>query len=170
MQLTDILPVEQWAALEREIHARSGMRPRIYNPEGVGITDESLFANDLCARIQSIPKAQTFICALAHTNMAAMARNSRSPVVEECDAGMVKIVVPIFAGDEFLGAAGGCGLLLEDGEVDTFMVNRSADISEDEVAALSREVRFTSRQEAEELARWIAVRIEAAVAAAQPPG
>jgi len=170
MQLTDILPVEDWAALEREILARSGMRPRIYDPEGVGITDEVVFANDLCARIQSIPKAQTFICALAHNNLAAMARSAKTPVVEECDAGMVKIVVPIFAGQEFLGAAGGCGLLLEDGEVDTFMVNRTADIPEEEAAELARGIRFTSRREAEELAGWIAARIEAVVAAAQAQG
>jgi ligand-binding sensor protein len=168
MELTDILPVERWAELEREIHARSGMRPRVYDAHGVGITGESIFANELCAQIQSIPKAQTFICALAHTNMAAMARQSNTPVVEECDAGIVKIVVPIVVEGRFLGAAGGCGLLLEGGEVDTFMVNRTAGIPEKRVEELAQAVAFTTLGEAEELARWIAGRIDALVAAAKP--
>ena len=159
MKLTDVLPVEDWAELEREIYEASGMRPRVYDVEGVGVTDPSVFGNELCARIQSIPKAQTFICAVAHNNMAVMARNTREPVVEECDAGMVKIVVPIFVGDEFVGAAGACGKLAEDGEVDAFMVNRSSDIPEEEVEALAADVPSAPWSEMEALAAFIQDRL-----------
>jgi len=159
MKLTDVLPVEDWADLEREIHEASGMRPRVYDVEGVGVTDQSVFGNELCARIQSVPKAQTFICAVAHNNMAVMARNTREPVVEECDAGMVKIVVPIFVDDEFVGAAGACGKVAEGGEVDAFMVNRSSDIPEEEVESLARGVPSAPWSEMEALAAFIQDRL-----------
>lgn len=160
MELTDVLPVEDWAELEREIYGKTGMRPRVYDVEGVGVTDQSMYGNKLCARIQSIPKAQTFICAVAHNNMAVMARNTRGPVVEECDAGLSKIVVPIFAGDEFIGAAGACGKLVEDGEVDAFMINRSSGIPEEEVEELAAEVPSVTRSEVESFAAFIQERLD----------
>lgn len=159
MELTDLLPVEDWARLEREIYERSGMRPRVYDTGGVGITDQSIYGNSLCAKIQSIPKAQTFICAVAHNNLAAMAKNQRKPVVEECDAGMIKVVVPIFAGEEFVGAAGACGKLVEEGEVDAFMINRSTGISEEEIEELAGDVESTTRIEMEDLAAFIEKRL-----------
>ena len=159
MKLTDIYPKEGWAELEQEIWDRFGMRPRVYDTEGVGFTDLSYFGNDLCKEIQSIPKAQTFICAVAHNNMAAMARNTKEPVIEECDAGMIKVVVPIFVGEEFVGAAGACGKLVEGGEVDAFMVNRSSDIPEDRVEELAKTVPATTRKEMEALARFVSERV-----------
>jgi ligand-binding sensor protein len=159
MELTDVLPVEDWAELEQEIYERSGMRPRVYNVDGVGITDQSMYGNALCAKIQSIPKAQTFICAVAHNNMAVMARNSREPVVEECDAGLIKVVVPIFVEDEFIGAAGACGKVDEEGEADVFMINRSAEIPEEEIEELAGDVPSTTREAMEELAAFIRTRL-----------
>lgn len=155
MELTDVLPKEAWARLEREIYERSEMRPRVYDVEGVGITDQSMYGNPLCEKIQSIPKAQTFICAVAHNNLAALAKNTRQAVVEECDAGMIKVVVPIFVDDEFVGAAGACGKLVEDGEVDAFMVNRSSDLPEEEVERLAEEVPFTTRADMDDLVAFI---------------
>lgn len=159
MELTDIMDKEGWKELEQEIFDRSGLRPRVYDINGMGITGKGVYGNELCAEIQSIPKAQTFICAVAHNNMAAMAKNTRKPVVEECDAGMLKIVVPVFVGDEFVGAAGGCGKVFEGGEVDTFMVNRASEIPEDKVKDLARTVGTAKRQEMEALADFIAQRI-----------
>jgi len=160
MELKDVLPVEQWAELERDIHEKSGMRPRVYNVDGMGITGQTIYGNGLCSRIQSTPKAQTFICAVAHNNLAAMARNSGKPVVEECDAGLIKIVVPIFVGDEFLGAAGACGKLAEEGEIEAFMINRSGGIPEEEIEELSGDVPSTSWSDMEEFAAYIKKRID----------
>ena len=82
-------------------------------------------------------------------NMANQARRTKAPVIEECDAGLVKIVVPIFSGDEFLGAAGGCGLLLDDGKVDSFAVNKITDIDETRIEKLSNGIPAITIQTAE---------------------
>jgi ligand-binding sensor protein len=160
MKLTDLQPLEKWIELEEAIRQRSGMRASIYDTDGIGITGQSKQANDLCREIRATGKGQTYICAIAHQNMAAMAQNRRSPVIEECDAGLIKIVVPIFDGDEFIGAAGGCGLLMEGGEVDDFMINKTTDLPEDKIADLAESVATITQQEAEKLAAYISEEID----------
>ncbi len=92
--------------------------------------------------------------------MAAMAQKNRKPVIEECDAGLLKIVVPIFVGNQFVGSAGGCGLLPADGEVDTFMINKTTAIAEKEIQALSTDIGFLSMASARELADFITGEID----------
>lgn len=163
MKLTDLQPLEKWAALEAAIREKSGLRARVYDIDGVGITAKSGHANDLCPQIRSTAKGLTFICAVAHQNLAAMAQNARAPVVEECDAGLIKIVVPIFVGDEFVGAAGGCGLLMADGEVDDFMINKTIDLSEDRIAELTKSIATLSSDEVKALTDFIVSEIQRAV-------
>ena len=168
MKLTDLQPLAKWVELEEAIHRRSGMRASIYDVDGIGITGQSRHANDLCPEIRATGKGQTYICAVAHQNMAAMAQNGRTPIIEECDAGLIKIVVPIFFGDEFIGAAGGCGRLLEDGEVDDFMINKTTDLPEEQIGKLAASVASISRDEAETLAAFIAGEIDRVVKACLP--
>jgi ligand-binding sensor protein len=163
MKLTDLQPLDKWAELETTIHKKSGLRARVYDVDGVGITDKSAHANDLCPEIRSTSKGLTFICAVAHQNLAAMAQNTRQPVIEECDAGMIKIVVPIFVGDEFVGAAGGCGLLMDDGEVDDFMITKTTDLPEARIAELTAGLGTMTPAEAEALAAFIGREIQCLV-------
>ena len=72
-------------------------------------------------------------------------------------------MVPIFAGDEFIGAAGGCGLLMEDGEVDEFMINKTTGLPEEKIAALSESVAIITPHQAEKLAAYIAGEIDRVV-------
>ena len=39
-------------------------------------------------------------------NFMAMAKQTRKAVIEECDAGLMKVVVPIIVDGEFIGAVG----------------------------------------------------------------
>jgi len=165
MKLTDILPVEQWIELENDIFKKSGLNPTIYDTEGVSITRTNTFPNALCPEIKAIPKGQTFICSSAHQNIAGEAEGSREPVVDACDAGLLKIVVPIYVGDTFLGAAGGCGLLPEDGEVESFLVGKTIDMDEEKVEELAKTVPVISEDKAHALAVYIKERIDSIVSA-----
>lgn len=160
MKLTDVQPMEKWLELEEEIYRRSGMRASVYDVNGVGITGKSKHANKLCAEIRATGKGQTYICAVAHQNMAAIAQNTKKTVIEECDAGLIKIVVPIFVGGEFMGAAGGCGLLAENGEVDEFMINKTAELPEARISELMSTVGTLTMRAAEELAAFIEAQID----------
>jgi len=145
MELTDILPLEKWIKLEQEINRLSGLDANVFNTKGVRISDVKNWANRLCPAIKDTDKGQTFICAVAHMNLAAIAKNTRKSVIEECDAGIVKLVVPIFIKDEFIGAFGACGLLAEDGEVDSFMINKTTGIDEKKIESLSNDIKTVSK-------------------------
>jgi ligand-binding sensor protein len=164
MKLTQIAPLERWMELENDINARSGMDANVFDTKGYRISDQKHWANELCPAIKDTDKGQSFICAPAHMNIAAQAMRSRTPVIEECDAGMIKLVVPIFLSEEFVGAVGACGLKFEDSEIDAFLVNKTADISEEQVESLSATVPSFSREKAEKLGRYIQERVAAILA------
>ena len=168
MELTDILPIDQWIALEEDIRKRSGLMASVYNLKGIRITGRRHWPNRLCPAIKATDRGQAFICAVAHMNLAIIAEKTRKPVIEECDAGLLKVVVPIFAGDEFLGAFGGCGLLPAGGEVDSFMINKTTDIPEEEIEALSGDIPVISLEKAEALADYIQQRLAAVTAGSRP--
>lgn len=120
MELTDVASLETWRELEQEINKRSGMNASVFNADGIRITNFVKWANNLCPVIKGNEKGQNYICAVAHQNIAAQAAKIHEPVIDTCDAGMMKLVVPIFVNGDFLGIAGGCGCLEKQGDIDTF--------------------------------------------------
>jgi ligand-binding sensor protein len=168
MKLTDIAPLERWKELEMDIHRRSGLNASVFNPEGFRISDYKAWANRLCPEIKATDKGQSFICAPAHMNIAAQARNNRRTVIEECDAGLIKLVVPIFFDGAFLGAVSACGVLLDDGEVDGFLVNKMTDIEQSTVERLSEGIPSITTEAAEALGRYIEEQVDRIIEQKQP--
>jgi len=160
MKLEDVAPLENWIDLEMDIHRQTGLDVNVFNVVGYRITEFKNWANNLCPEIKATDKGQSFICAPAHMNIAAAAMRSKKPVIEECDAGLVKMVVPIFVKNEFVGAVGACGFLLDDGEVDSFLVYKMTDIDEEKVENLSREIPAITSDRAQSLSRYITARID----------
>lgn len=160
MKLIDILPIEKWIELEKDIHERFGLDVNVFDTDGYRITDYKNWANKLCPAIKDTDKGQSFICAVAHMNVATIAKNKKSAVMEECDAGLIKIVVPIFFQDEFIGAMGACGYLLDDGEVDDFLIHKITEIEEDTIINLSNGIRSISTEKADELIQYVTEKIE----------
>ncbi|MGD8342445.1 MAG: PocR ligand-binding domain-containing protein [Desulfobacterales bacterium] len=166
MQLTDLAPLERWVELEKDIHQKSGLDVNVFDTKGYRISELKNWANQMCPAIKATDKGQSFICAPAHMNIATLAMRSKQAVIEECDAGMLKLVVPIFAGEEFVGAVGACGFLLDDGEVDSFLVNKMTDISEEKIENLTTGIERISTPKALALGQYIMNQINAIVSAA----
>ena len=163
MKLTDIMPLEKWVEFEKEINKRFGLNASVFDIDGLRITKFVSWANRLCPAIKAISKGQTFICSAAHQNIAKQAEKTGKPVVAECDAGLCKIIAPIFYKGEFLGAVGGCGLFLEGGEIDPFLVYKTTDIAEKEVEELSNDIGTISDSDAKSLTNFLEERLEAIV-------
>lgn len=160
MELSDLQPIEKWQDLVMRIERLCPLRASVYNTEGIRIADGQGIANRLCPEIKAHDKGQAFICAVAHMNMAAMARHTREPVVEECDAGLLKIVVPVFVMDEYVGAVGGCGLLAEEGEIDGFMISKTIGMAEEKIEALANGITTMTAGQAENLTAFIQEEID----------
>jgi ligand-binding sensor protein len=155
MELTDIAPLETWRELEQRINKRSGLNASVFNADGIRISNFVKWANSLCPVIKGTEKGQSYICSVAHQNIAAQAARTRKPVIETCDAGMLKLVVPIFANGDFLGVAGGCGCLEQIDDIDTFMINKTTGINEEKLVRLSEDIPFMTRDEAASHAIYI---------------
>lgn len=155
MKLTDILPIGKWIELEKDIHERSGLDSSIFNVEGFRITGFKKWVNRLCPAIKADDRGQSFICAVAHLNISGMAKQNKKTVIEECDAGLLKMVVPIFVKGEFIGAVGACGLLLDDSRTDSFMINRTINMDEEKIKNLSDDIKRITREEAEAIGKYI---------------
>jgi ligand-binding sensor protein len=165
MDMTDICPAQTWAALEEDIHRRFGLNARVYDNKGFSFTGHVTWANRICPAIKAHPQAVSAICSLAQTAMAAQARDSRATVIEECDAGLVKICVPVFVGDQFVGVAGGCGALAPGGEVDAFFVEKAAGLTEEQTAELSSDIPVMDEAAAAAAAGYIEERVNELLAA-----
>lgn len=155
MELTQIQPLEKWIAMESELFKTHHLQGSVFNKEGIRITSSKNWTNQLCPAIKSTDKGQSFICAVAHMNMANQARQAKAPVIEECDAGLLKLVVPLFFNEEYLGVVGGCGLLADDSEVDIFAINKITGMAEWKIQALSLDIPNTTHEKAESACDYI---------------
>jgi len=140
MELIDLMHLEKWVEIEKEINQRSGFNAGIYDAQGLRITDFKKWANRLCPAIRATQKGLQAICSVAHQNIAARVEKTGQTVVDACDAGLMKFAVPILVEGEFLGVAGGCGKLRGEGRVDAYLVHRTADLDEHLVADLACEI------------------------------
>lgn len=159
MELKHILSEEEWARFEKEISDRFRLNCTVYNASGVGITGRPNWCNRLCPEIKANKDSLAAICAPGNQNFMSLARQTRKAVIGECDAGMIKIAIPIFMNGEFLGTAGGCGLIPKGGEVETFIVQKTTGLDEDEIAALCKGMGAMTEEETREAAAAIEERI-----------
>ena len=159
MELIDIMPVEKWVEIEKEINKRSGFNASVYDARGMRITDFKKWANRLCPTIRETEKGLQSICSVAHQNVAAQVLKTRETVFDECDAGLMKFAVPIFVEDEFLGVAGGCGKLRGNGQVDAYLVHRTADLDEKVVGDLSSDIETISENRLASVVSYVENRV-----------
>ncbi len=140
MKLDEMMDIEKWVEIEKEINRKSGLNAAVFDAAGVRITDFKKWANKLCPAIRETEKGLKFICSVAHQNIAGQALKTGKTTVAECDAGLMKFAVPIFLDGEFLGVAGGCGLLRDHEQIDAYLVHRTADMEEEAVKNLSENI------------------------------
>jgi len=159
MNLTDLLPPEKWLEFDMDFYERSGMNAYAFDSGGERIAGQKKWANRLCPVIKGNPKKAANICGLSHQAMSQSARQNQCIIIGECEAGLLKICVPVFVDREFVGIVGGCGLLLEKGEVATDVVEMVSGLPEEVVEDFSANIRHLTREETEGHARYLEQRV-----------
>jgi len=159
MELTDILSKEEWASFEKELYDRFHINSTVYNSSGIGVTGKPNWCNRLCPKIKANKDSLAAICAPGNQNFMAQARKTQKAVIGECDAGFVKIAAPIFDNGDFLGTAGGCGLLPVGGEVETFMIEKTTGLNEEKIAALCEGMNSMTEDQVGEMVAFVEKRI-----------
>ncbi len=160
MQLEQIAPLNEWLELERELHGHFHMNCTVYNAQGAGVTGSPNWCNSLCPRIKANKESLATICAACNQNMMRRMEKTRAPVVDECDAGLLKYSVPILVNGEFLGAAGGCGRLPENGELEAFLIHKASGMDEKEIDSLGKSVETVAESEIKSAVEYVINRLD----------
>jgi len=163
MEMTDLLPAEGWAKVEQEIFERFGVNAHVYNAKGSPFTGHVTWGNRLCPALRHNKGAAQAICAVVNQALGAQVRETGKSAVEDCDAGLMVVCVPVFVRGAFVGMVGGCGGLRDGAEPESFLIEKAAGLSEDEVAELASDMRQYTEDEAQAIARHIEARVEGIV-------
>jgi ligand-binding sensor protein len=158
MELTDILTVEEWGKLTDEIFNRYGLNGAVFRSDNFRLVKSDNWANKICPIIQG--GENVIICVLSQKNIAKLAVESKQPVLEECEAGFMKFVVPLFVKGEFLGVVGGCGCLLPDSNIDIFYLSKLLEKNEQEVEKLLSSVPQLSKEKLQEAMKFVEEKLD----------
>jgi ligand-binding sensor protein len=146
MKPTDLKTDAEWDALLREFSSDCGMAVLLTDDKGE-VVRESGERFPLCTAIRNNDGAATFICSQTNTAMLQTVRAELQPVIDICEAGLYRVVVPIVRDGSLVGQVAACGLAPEDEEFDPFLVARVLEIDEDEVVELFGDTRPGSEEE-----------------------
>ena len=160
MDLTDTLTIERCKQLAEDINIRFGFNGTVFDKNNNVVAKSEGWANKVCPAIKS--GDSRVICSSAQQRISKVAREKKEPVIEECDAGFIKFIIPIFTGEEFVGMVGGCGYLPKGSEVDTFYIGKLLQ-KEEGIKDLLNTVQHISQDKLTEAIRYIQGQVKEAI-------
>lgn len=166
MKMTDLMPAEDWLALEKELFDTFNINAEAVEEDGKRVTNKRLWCNELCKVIRESSKGTAGICAPSGQEFVRLTREEREPFIEECDICMAKINVPVIVNGELVGAVGGCGPLPEGNEVEEYMVQVTMGLEEDEIRRLAETVPTASQDQLDAIQTYIEKKVAEIVAKA----
>ena len=146
----DIKTEQEWQEILSRFSADVGMTACLTDDAG-----GQLFCSGdrypLCASVREDKEALTFICAQTNTAMLAVVKKRLKPEVDLCEAGLLRLVVPLVRDETLIGQITACGLAPDDDEPDSFLVSKQLGISEEEVAKLAESTPEGSEKDLEHI-------------------
>jgi ligand-binding sensor protein len=158
MDLTDLISEHDLIALRQELHDTFGLNADIMDADGKRLAGNT-WGNDLCRAIREDDKGFGAICAPAGQMFGQLMKKGE-PFAEFCDGGMMRVSVPVMVGGEFVGAVGGCGLVPDDDEVDTFSIGMMSGLDESFIDEKVGTVKSASEAQVQEIIRFIRERVQ----------
>ncbi len=148
MDLMQLRSQNDWLALLDRIYNDTGMVASLATAEGK-ILLSSGERNPLCAAIREDEKRLTFVCSQTASAMTAELKVAKEPVLDFCDAGMMRLVVPVLNAGELAGQLSVCGHASPDEELDAFGVAQQLGVEEPQAQSLIDTVREMTEDELE---------------------
>ena len=116
--------------------------------------------NPLCATIREHKGSLSFICGQTQQFLSEQARRTKKPVVDMCEAGLIKLVVPFFLNGICAGNVTACGAVCLEEEIETYLISESTNASEEDIEALCKEVSEIEREKVAQAALRLFQEIE----------
>ncbi len=122
MELTDTVSLEKWKSIVDQIHEKFGFNGTVYRKDNSVLAKSEGWANKVCPAIKS--GDSVVVCSSAQQRLSKIAQEKKDCAVDECDAGFIKFLMPLYIGNELAGTIGGCGCLDENTEIDAFHIGK----------------------------------------------
>jgi ligand-binding sensor protein len=146
----DLKSEEEWEAILNRFAAETRMTATLTDEMGNHLLSVGE-RYPLCEKIRENEKALTFICSQTNTAMLAVVTKTLQPEIDICEAGLIRLVVPIVRDGLLIGQVTACGAASNDEEVSSFFVSKEVGISEEKVLELAQSTPFGSEEELDQL-------------------
>lgn len=147
----DLKSKEEWEKILDRLAQDSNMTACLMDDKGA-----MLFCRTerykLCAAIRGDSEATTFICSRTNAAMLAVVEKTLRPLVDFCEAGLLRMVIPVLYQGAMVGQLTACGLSSEEDELDSFLVARQLGVPEEKVLELAKSTPAGSQEDLQELA------------------
>jgi len=139
MDVYNIRSEEEWRQILDDLRQELGMPVSLMDKENV-ILQTSGERNVLCSAIRTVKESLISICSQTQQFMTKEVRTTRRPFIGACEVGMSKLVIPIFFKGGWVGTITACGACIPGEEIETFMVEKSLQMREEEISRLAKQV------------------------------
>jgi ligand-binding sensor protein len=157
-RLFDLQDREQWMGILRAIGSELGMVATLVDTEGRILLHTGEYP-DICRRIRGDDQSISFVCGQTVQVMLKQAEKTQQPVVDLCQIGLSKMLIPVFQRGSFLGAVTACARVPAGEAPDPFMLAQEIGVGEDEAEALLRAAPQVDEEHVEKVTQKWADRI-----------
>ena len=162
MNPLDLRSQEEWTGLLARVAEETGMTATLTDDKGNHILEEQGQRTPLCLKIREKKASRTFICSQTNVAMLREVKRTLKPLIDECEAGLVRMVVPVCHEGVLIGQVTACGLVAkEEEEIDPFLIAEQVGLSEGEVEDLATLTSAVSRKNVESIATRLHVELNA---------
>ncbi len=152
----------KWREVLQDLAGEMGMVATLVDPEGKILLHIGDYT-DVCVRVRKRQETLAFICGQTSQVLMRQAERSKQPVVDVCQIGLCKMVIPLFRGERFLGAVTACSRALVGEELDPFLVAHELGIEEEDALELVQSVPQVDEGRVQDVARQWAERVQVLV-------
>lgn len=150
----DMMSKDEWHEVLKQFARKTGMVTCLGDPKGNVIQCCSQRPS-LCQAIRSKSEMLTFICSQASTTMTAVTAKTLKPELDFCQAGMMRIAIPIIRDSSMIGQIFACGLASHEEPIEVSLLANQLEVSESEVQKMINSIPVgteeTVEKEADEL-------------------
>jgi len=139
MSVYDLKSEQEWQAILDEISKRLGMPAALMDEKNV-ILQHSGTRNDLCLAVRGNDHSRSTICGASQQFLAQQAWSSGEPVIDVCEAGICKFVLPLGGPDRPVGTLTACGSCSRTEDIEDEMVQLNLPMEDEALASLKAQV------------------------------
>jgi ligand-binding sensor protein len=139
MDVYDMRSKEEWQKTLDHVFRELDMPAALLDNKNI-ILQTSGERNALCLAIRSNNEALPLICGQTQQTMAKQAETTKAPVIDACNAGLSKFVIPLFVADEWVGSFTACGSSIPYEDIEDFIIGQSTKMSEKDIGRLKQQV------------------------------